>query len=697
MVVEKYIVPILRSYSAVLFNSEAYGGALLLFLSFLNPNVGFGGLVSLLSAYLFARLLGFKKEFLRIDYYIYNPLLVGLSLGYIFKINTISFLFFLTGGILSFLTTYVLSNLFYYYFRLPILSLPFVIVSSTLYLASQHFSNLFVESLYPHFYLPNIDFTPFINGFFKSLGAVFFLPNTFCGSVIFLLILRISPILAFLSVIGYSTGILTTALFKGSLYQAISDTSAFNYILTSMAVGGVFLVPSLRSYKFALLSSFISVPIVESSKVFWETYGIPVFALPFNVVSLLVLYVFIFTGYSLVTRVYRGTPERTLDYYLTRLKRFPFTGREIALPFSGEWTVWQSFDGEWTHKGAWRHAVDFVITDSEGKTFKGTGSSLSDYYCFGKPVLSPIDGTVVEVVSSLPDNKPGEVDKENNWGNYVLLYDKRGFYVLVCHLKQNSVNVKRGDSVTKGSLLGLCGNSGYSPQPHIHIHVQVLPHLGAPTVPFSFTSFISSKNFHDVGIPKKGERVTPVFADKSLFRRLNFLIGQEFTYSLYDKKRGEEETLKIQVEMAPDGTFYFTEGRSKLYFGILNSTFYFYSIDGDLSSPLKYFLFSAPKIPLINSGGVVWRDYLPLTSLFSEFKRKLLLFISSFKHDLLEVRVKSCWSSIDTVSTEIILPGSKKVKKAKLKLSNHLGFEEINYNNEVILRRVKNEENVINS
>ena len=51
------------------------------------------------------------------------------------------------------------------------------------------------------------------------------------------------------------------------------------------------------------------------------------------------------------------------------------------------------------------------------------------------------------MVNSLPDNPPGQADKENNWGNYVVIYDKRGFYVLLAHFKQNSIKVKEGDYV----------------------------------------------------------------------------------------------------------------------------------------------------------------------------------------------------------------------------------------------------------
>jgi urea transporter len=507
--VKRYLLPILRSYSAVLFNSSVWGGAALLLLTFLNPNLGVGGFTAVVSAYLFARLIGFKEEFLRLDYYIYNPLLVGLSLGYLFKINLLSLLFFSVAGILSFLFTYALSTTFYQYLRLPVLSVPFVVASSVLYLASSKFSNLFVGSLYPHspFFL-TLSLPLPVEGYLKSLGAVFFVPTVLGGAVIAAVLFLVSRILFLLSLLGYYSGVLFQALLTGSTYHAFTDTSAFNYLLTSMAVGGVFLIPSLRSYKFAFLSTLLAVPINAGAKVFWESYGLPVFALPFNLSTHLVLFALISIGYSAVTSLYKGTPERTLDYYLTYLKRFPFTGREIGLPFSGRWTVWQSFNGKWTHKGPWRYAVDFVITDEEGKTYKGEGLFLTDYYAFGKPVLSPVDGQVVSVVSNLPDNPPGKANRENNWGNFVLIYDKRGFYVLLSHFKQHSIKVKPGDFVVRGSLLGLCGNSGYSPQPHVHVHVQALPDLGAPTLPFKFSSYVTGSSFKDVGVPEEGEVVT---------------------------------------------------------------------------------------------------------------------------------------------------------------------------------------------
>ncbi|WP_038056106.1 urea transporter [Thermodesulfobacterium hydrogeniphilum] len=679
-----YILPILKSYSAVLFNSSVWGGLVLLGLTFLNPNIGIGGFISVISAYVFARLIGFKSEFLRFDYYIFNPLLVGLSLGYLFKINLVSFIIFFTAGILTFLLTYTMVNIFYNYLRLPVLSAPFVLVSSLFYLASFKFSNLFVSDLYPHFQTNPFSNLPIaITGYFKSLGAIFFLPDVLSGFIIFLMLLLVSRILSFLSIIGYYVGVFIHGFLSGSFYQAFTDTSSFNYILTAMAIGGVFLIPSLKSYKFAILSTLISVPIIGGSKILWESYGLPVFALPFNLTTHLCLYVLFSVSFYYITKLYKGTPERTLDYYITYTRRFPFTGREIGLPFSGSWTVWQSFDGEWTHKGIWKYAVDFVITDEKGKTYKNNGEELSDYYAFGKPVLSPVDGHIVAVLDSLPDNPPGMADKENNWGNYVIIYDNRGFYVLICHFKQKSIKVKTGDYVSKGAFLGLCGNSGYSPQPHIHIQVQLLPRLGSPTVPFNFTSYISENIFKDIGIPKEGEIVQPVISDKSLYNKLNFLIDQEMDFYFEDGEKSYN--FKAIIKMAPDGSFYLTDGKAKLYFGILNSTFYFYHLDGDINSPLKYFFFSSPKIPLFYQKNIYWKDYLPLLTISSKIKRELYLFLSSFKHDLFNIKVESMWQSPDTIKSKIHLP--KENKEALIRISKDRGIEEVIFDKKIKIQR----------
>ena len=669
--------PIIKAYSGIFFLPNLRVGTIVLLLTFLDFNIGLSGLLAILSAYLFARFLGVSKDFIKLDYYIYNPLLVGLGIGFLFKLSLISLVLIVILSSLTFLLTFALSNIFWYYLRLPILSIPFVIVGIVTYLASYKYSKLFVYYLYPHYELSSIlqDLPLIVKGFLSSLGAIVFYPYPIVGLLIFLFLLRFSPILSFLSVVGYLVG--TTFLYLLGLTptQVYSDISAFNYILVATTVGGVFLVPHTRSYLIASLGVLISVPVVEAAKVFFQYYGIPIFALPFNAVALLILYTLFLLGYKYLSHLYLGTPERTLENYLRSTKRFPYFGREIGLPFSGRWTVWQSFDGEWTHRGPWKYALDFVITDEEGKTYRDSGYYLTDYYAYRKPVLSPVSGIVVEVVDGYPDNPPGSADKENNWGNYVLIYDWRGFYVLLCHFAQNSIKVKKGDKVERGTILGLCGNSGYSPQPHIHMHVQLLPKVGAATVPFVIENYITDQGeFKDYSVPQKGEVIEAFYPDKVLKEKFNLLIEDRFKFLL--EGNGETREQELVVKMAEDGTFYLTDGKGKLYFGQRFGVFYTYRVEGN-SKVLKLLSMALSKLPLNLNRKLLWKDYLPIGGSKNEFIENLYRFIASFYHKLLAV--EGIFRNEDGFSYRLKAKLFNRSIESYVKISNKRKFvEEVN-------------------
>ena len=67
----------------------------------------------------------------------------------------------------------------------------------------------------------------------------------------------------------------------------------------------------------------------------------------------------------------------------------------------GEWTVTQAHDGEFTHKGDWGKAFDFMITDREGKTYRNAGVLTEDFYCYNKPVFAPADGYVETIIDNI--------------------------------------------------------------------------------------------------------------------------------------------------------------------------------------------------------------------------------------------------------------------------------------------------------
>ena len=677
------LLSLLNSYSEIFFIKDPYVGAFVLLTTFLYPSVGLMGLISLVSAYMVAHFLGMRKEFLESGFYTYNALLVGLSVGYLFKFGFLTALVSAVGGVLTLFLSVFLSNTMSYYLRLPILSLPFVVVSSILYLAVSSYSNLFVDSLYPKVSLPEVVNIPlWLEGFLKSLGTVLFLPEALAGLVFLGFIFLVSRILFFLAIVGYLAGSVTNSLLTGSYTMAFSNINNFNYILIAMALGGVFMVPSPRSYLIALVGAVSSTVVLSAIETFWSIYQIPVFTLPFNFVTLTFLYTLRLVSFPTVAHYIGDTPEKTLDHYLTYRKRFRGTERGIHLPFSGEWVVWQGFDGEWTHKGIWKFAYDFLIRDEEGKTHRGEGLELEDYYAFKKPVLSPVRGRVVKVVSNLPDNPIGVVDRENSWGNLVVIYDYRGFYVEISHLAQNSVRVKEGDWVEVGSFLGLCGNSGYSPQPHIHVQVQSGEDPSSPTLPFSFLSYVKGEEFFSNDLPKAGDKVSNLLPDKSVANRLSFYLDNEFIYEVYEGNEKRRE-LTLKVKMETDGTFYFDSGRGRLYFWKDVGTFYFLRTEG--KDPYLNMIFSAlPRAPISSKRGLVWKDHIPISSSHRGVVRDALLFLASFKSDVAEAKFTGRVEGEGEFSGEVDMGSFGRVK-TRVTLDEVLGFREIRFGDTKLL------------
>lgn len=149
-----------------------------------------------------------------------------------------------------------------------------------------------------------------------------------------------------------------------------------------------------------------------------------------------------------------------------------------ALPFSEEWQIfWGGDTEELNHHHnveSQKHAIDAVIsTDQEGyDTFKNEGKENSDYYCWKKPLKSVFDGTVMLVVNGIPDNIPGELNPQMVYGNTIMIEAVDGTVAVYAHLQLDSATVKVGDSVVTDQVIGLCGNSGNSSEPHLHFHLQ---------------------------------------------------------------------------------------------------------------------------------------------------------------------------------------------------------------------------------
>lgn len=155
-----------------------------------------------------------------------------------------------------------------------------------------------------------------------------------------------------------------------------------------------------------------------------------------------------------------------------------------GLPFDNEWVVvnggvTKTLSHSWSIQTQ-RYAYDFIQLDEKGKSHKDEGLQLEDYYCYGQPIIATCEGIVREVVDIYPDsviNKQHDIDKlaRDIRGNYIVIKNVDSTYSFYGHLKPKSIGVKEGQSIQKGDLLALCGNSGFSSEPHLHFHIQDKP------------------------------------------------------------------------------------------------------------------------------------------------------------------------------------------------------------------------------
>jgi len=158
---------------------------------------------------------------------------------------------------------------------------------------------------------------------------------------------------------------------------------------------------------------------------------------------------------------------------------------KLILPFKGEWTVfWEGDTKELNYhviSEAEKNAFDFVIKDEKGNSFKTDGQTNEDYYAFGKELIAPSAGEIVLVVDGVKDNQPGEMNPAYIPGNTVIIRLENNEYLFFAHFKQHSIKVKQGQKVKQGDLLGLCGNSGNSSEPHLHFHIQNVEDINIAT------------------------------------------------------------------------------------------------------------------------------------------------------------------------------------------------------------------------
>jgi urea transporter len=525
---------------------------------------------------------------------------------------------------------------------LPTHSLPFIATAWIVHLAARSLpaSDAMLALTTPASWLPASIFAP---SWLDVPASLLFLHGSVAGILVLIAIALHSRISLLLAVVGGLVAAGMRLSLRADMDPSLVDVLAsFNAVLTAMALGGVWFVPQPSSVILAAVGAAISSLLAYALAPALGIAFLPVLSLPFVVTTHLVLTAARRREADTRPRstVPMDRPEEALASHLMRVRRFgDVAWLPFRLPFRGEWTVTQGYDGEYTHKGLWRHGMDFEVCDADGNTRARDGASLRDYHCYGLPVLAAGLGTVASIHEGIDDNAPGEVNTHDNWGNAVVIAHGLGLYSVYAHLQPSSIRVRPGEVVTPGIEIARCGNSGRSPEPHLHFQLQRLPALGSPTMPADFGDVVSRGDdgfrLSTRVVPSQGDLVRPVMRDEALARALSFLPGS--VWELSDGEGGRE-LAKVELDLL--GRRQLRTARAELTIDPYDGGFVVVNFSGHARSLLRFLLIALARVPFDQADSLSWEEELPGRLLLSGYRRAIADFLAVFAPNVGRTRVQ---------------------------------------------------------
>jgi urea transporter/murein DD-endopeptidase MepM/ murein hydrolase activator NlpD len=624
---------LLRAYGQLFFSKSRLTAYLVLLATFVDPDLGLWGALGGLLANLLAHVFGFDRHALKDGLYALNAAMVSFAVAARFEPNLPYLVLWASLVLLTVLLTVALTNLLARV-GVPALSLPALVALWFFYAAAGQFGALLPDlsgifrpnELFEMGGLPLVRGYEFLNGlllpevldiYLRSLSTIVFQDNLLTGLLMMLALLIASRIAFTLSWVGFWSGFAYCHFLQADISQLVYGYIGFNFILTGIALGGFFFVPSWRTYLLvAGLSPFISLLIAAFSSILAPLH-LPVFSLPFLFTVIFFLYVFYFVQKNwgiqkVVNQQY--SPEGNLYAFQNYMARFgKVAGIRLVLPFFGEWRVGQGQKGELTHLEDWQYAWDFDIVDADGLTYRAPGTDLEHYRCYNLPVRAPADGYVVHIADHVPDNPIGDANVKDNWGNAIVVKHAENLYSKLAHLKEGSFKVAVGDFVRRGDVLAHLGNSGRSPEPHLHFQLQATPYIGSKTLQYPLAHYLYRTDkgwvFRHWDYPSQNESVQNVRPFPMLAEAFRFVPGQQFSLRAEDGRMAHWEA---GADAWNNTYLWCRDSQSTLFFHHDGTLFYGTRFEGDKKSWLYAFYLATHRLLLGYYPDLPMSDVLPL-------------------------------------------------------------------------------------
>ncbi|MGP4968885.1 M23 family metallopeptidase [Glutamicibacter ardleyensis] len=204
---------------------------------------------------------------------------------------------------------------------------------------------------------------------------------------------------------------------------------------------------------------------------------------------------------------------------------------KLSSPVLGHWFVVNSpsskIPSHGTHGYGQAFAADFVLHSTDSNLEPTNPRSLrgfkrpEEFPSFGMPILAPAQGVIVKVSGGNRDHRSRTsflallyfylesifrdlMGTKQMLGNHIVMRLADESHFVFAHLRRDSSRVTIGQNVGAGEVIGECGNSGNSTEPHLHCQRQdIASPAYAVGLPWSIESTGIPENYGFIDDPTR--------------------------------------------------------------------------------------------------------------------------------------------------------------------------------------------------
>lgn len=485
------------------------------------------------------------------------------------------------------------------------------------------------------------DALSWVESFLRSMGSLMYLPDVRGGLLICVAVLCWSRTMFLNGIVGWLSGVCVALAFQEMHLVYYWRPVSYNYFIAGMALGAVIFLPGRLTLLVAAVgggaASFFALVLQYTTN--WSAIAY----LPISSGVAIWVGIGSFTrdrSVGLRNLMSEITPEEKWWWVAYWYKRFGPYFPLFAVPVEGDLKISQGFDGKLSHLGVFCHALDFQRPVASGSIW-------------GARVISPVSGTVERIKNSVPDNPLGVCNYAERWGNHVVIHLDRGGWALLAHLQQGTVSVAPGARVETGCYIGLVGNSGRSPVPHLHLQHQDSPEPGSPTTSFRLANFLSgnqaesaSWSWNAAAVPEEGDVVMAAPSNKVVYQALAGIVPGSAVWMVEARGHIPREfrqhpsawTLRVDIHLDELGQHVFRAGKNGSLVSRLDPDAWRVVELRQVTSPfLKLLALAVPSIPYAARTGMAWSDFPPMMPPGGLFGPLALALAPYFKRQFLAV------------------------------------------------------------